>query len=79
MLISQSEKLLTEVQRHYKREFINMGCKFSAIQIRPAANKDEEDSYVFSDKEYTGILTNISETCSGSKSCDNSRTENGYF
>ncbi|MCR4734272.1 MAG: PilZ domain-containing protein [Treponema sp.] len=60
MLIAHSEKLLTEVQRHYKREFLNTNCSFSAIKLNSNAEEDSDDKYIFSNKEYRGILTNIS-------------------
>ena len=59
MLIAHSEKLLTEVQRHYKREFLSSKCSFSAIKLNSEA-ADEENQYIFSEKSYNGELTNIS-------------------
>lgn len=60
MLIAHTEKLLTEVQRHYKREYSNIKCTFSPMQVIRSSNSKEDDSYIISDKTYLGILTNIS-------------------
>ena len=59
MVISHSEQLECQAQRHFKREFFEKECSFKAVKVNPNPKKGEQ-KYSFSDKEYQGKLTNIS-------------------
>ena len=59
MVISHSEQLECQAQRHFKREFLDMECNFKAVKVNPNPQKGEQ-KYSFSDKEYAGKITNIS-------------------
>ena len=59
MVLSHSEQLECQAQRHFKREFLDMECNFKAVRVNPNPQKGEQ-KYSFSDKEYAGKITNIS-------------------
>ena len=59
MVLSHSEQLECQAQRHFKRDFFEAECKFQAVKYNEHPGKGEE-SYTFSDKKYDGKLTNIS-------------------
>ena len=59
MIISHSEQLECQAQRHFKREFFEKECNFKAVKVNQDPQKGEE-KYSFSEKEYQGKLTNIS-------------------
>ena len=59
MVISHSEQLECQAQRHFKREFFDRECTFKAVKANPNPQKGEQ-KYSFSDKEYPGKVTNIS-------------------
>ena len=59
MVLSHSEQLECQAQRHFKRDFFEAQCKFKAVKYLEHPGKGEEQ-YNFSDKEYVGKLTNIS-------------------
>lgn len=59
MVISHSEQLECQAQRHFKRDFFEKECSFKAVKCNEHAKKGEE-TYTFSEKEYSGKLTNIS-------------------
>lgn len=59
MVISHSEQLECQAQRHFKREFFERECSFKAVKVNPNPQKGEQ-KYSFSDKEYPGKITNIS-------------------
>ena len=59
MVLSHSEQLECQAQRHFKRDFFESECKFQAVKYNEHPAKDEE-SYTFSDKQYDGKLSNIS-------------------
>ena len=59
MVLSHSEQLECQAQRHFKREFLEKECAFKAVKANPNPQKGEQ-KYSFSDKEYKGKLTNIS-------------------
>lgn len=59
MIISHSEKLSSNVQRHYKRDYCNMECFFSPIIINNKSNENG-DIYSVSSKKYPGKLSNVS-------------------
>ncbi|MCR4579342.1 MAG: PilZ domain-containing protein [Treponema sp.] len=59
MVISQSEQLDSQAQRHFKREFIEEACSFCSLKF----GEDKHTGqllYIFSDKFYKGKLVNIS-------------------
>ena len=58
MVLSHSEQLECQAQRHFKREFFERQCTFKAVKANIAS--EEEASYTFSDKDYPGKITNIS-------------------
>jgi len=61
MVLSHSEQLECQAQRHFKRDFFEKECNFKAVKYNPKANvKKGEDVYTFSEKEYQGKITNIS-------------------
>ena len=59
MVLSHSEQLECQAQRHFKRDFFEKECHFKAVKCDPKAKK-REDMYSFSEKEYSGKITNIS-------------------
>ena len=60
-VIAFTDKLECQAQRHFKREFLKEKCIFSPVSINPNANqKKNEEKYIFSDKIYTGYISNIS-------------------
>lgn len=59
MVLSHSEQLECQAQRHFKREFFERDCSFKAVKVNESHKKNEE-LYTFSDKEYPGKITNIS-------------------
>ncbi len=59
MVISHSEQLECQAQRHFKRDFFESQCNFKAVKVNENPQKGEE-RYSFSEKEYPGKLTNIS-------------------
>lgn len=59
MIISHSEQLESQAQRHFKREFFERECLFSSVRVNENPQKGEE-KYSVSEKEYEGKITNIS-------------------
>lgn len=59
MVISHSEQLECQAQRHFKREFFEKECTFKAVKVNENPAKGEE-TYSFSEKEYSGKMSNIS-------------------
>lgn len=59
MVLSHSEQLECQAQRHFKRDFFEKECKFKAVKHNENHGKKEE-AFTFSEKEYDGKLTNIS-------------------
>ena len=59
MIISHSEQLECQAQRHYKRDFLDSPCHFQAVKFNAHPQKDEEQ-YSLSEKKYDGKLSNIS-------------------
>ncbi len=59
MVLSHSEQLECQAQRHFKRDFFEKECQFKAVKYNAKAKKNEE-VYTFSEKEYAGKITNIS-------------------
>lgn len=59
MVINHTEDLICQVQRHYKREFLEEKCIFSPIQINKTKTENN-NMFIYSTKEYTGKVTNIS-------------------
>lgn len=59
MVISHSEQLECQAQRHFKRDFFESQCSFKAVKVNENPKKGEE-TYSLSDKSYQGKLTNIS-------------------
>lgn len=59
MIISHSEQLESQAQRHFKREFFEKECLFSSVKQNEKPKKGEEQ-YIVSEKEYAGKITNIS-------------------
>ena len=59
MVLSHSEQLECQAQRHFKREFFERECTFKAVKVNENPAKGEA-TYNFSDKEYPGKITNIS-------------------
>ena len=59
MVLSHSEQLECQAQRHFKREFFERECNFKAVKVNENPKKNET-LYTFSDKEYPGKITNIS-------------------
>ncbi len=61
MVISHSEQLECQAQRHFKREFFEKECFFQAVKYNANANvKKGEEVYSFAENKYNGKLTNIS-------------------
>lgn len=59
MVLSHSEQLECQAQRHFKRDFFEMECAFKAVKYNENAKKNE-NKYSFSEKSYEGKITNIS-------------------
>ena len=59
MVLSHSEQLECQAQRHFKRDFFEKEGSFKAVKYNENAKKGEE-TYTFSDKQYEGKITNIS-------------------
>ena len=59
MVIGHTDQLVSQPQRHSKREFINETCYFSPIRINKNSMKNN-DMFIYSDKSYEGKMTNIS-------------------
>ena len=59
MVLSHSEQLECQAQRHYKRDFFEKECSFKAVKQVQNPQKGE-DKYSISEKEYSGKMTNIS-------------------
>ena len=59
MVLSHSEQLECQAQRHYKRDFFEKECTFQAVKVNENPGKGEE-KYILSDNEYAGKITNIS-------------------
>ncbi len=58
MIISHTDQIECQSQRHYRREFFEEICLFSPIKVDNTKKDDEK--YVESPKKYKGKLTNIS-------------------
>lgn len=59
MILSHSEQLESQAQRHFKREFFEKECLFASVRVNETAKKGEE-KFIISDKEYEGKISNIS-------------------
>ena len=59
MIIGHTDQLISQPQRHSKREFVNEACSFSPIRINKN-NIKNNDMFIYSDKNYDGKMTNIS-------------------
>ena len=59
MVLSHSEQLECQAQRHYKRDFFEKECHFKSVKHIDKPQKGESE-YTFSEKSYQGKLTNIS-------------------
>lgn len=59
MVIGHTDDLICQVQRHYKREFLEEKCLFSPIQINKTKTENN-NMFIYSTKEYSGKVTNIS-------------------
>ena len=59
LYLTHSEQLISQAQRHFKRDFTDTECAFYPLQINKSAKTDEE-KYIFSDKKYEGKMSNIS-------------------
>ncbi len=59
MVLSHSEQLECQAQRHFKREFFEKECNFKAVKYNENIQKGEA-IYTFAEKQYAGKLTNIS-------------------
>ena len=59
MILSHSEQLECQAQRHFKREFFEKECTFKAVKVNPNPQKGQQ-KYSFSEKEYLGKMSNIS-------------------
>lgn len=57
MNVGHTDKLVSQSQRHFKREFIDSECTFSSISVNKTENGEE---YIFSQKSYEGKLSNVS-------------------
>lgn len=59
VIVSHSEQLESQAQRHFKREFTEELCTFCSLRF----SKDKQTNklmYIYSDKNYKGKLSNIS-------------------
>ena len=59
MIISHTDQLISQPQRHSKREFVEEACTFSPIRINKNSIRNN-DMFIYSDKNYDGKMTNIS-------------------
>ena len=59
MVIGHTDQLVSQSQRHSKREFINEKCFFSPIRLNKN-DSNNKDMFIYSDKSYEGKMTNIS-------------------
>lgn len=59
MVVSHTEDLICQVQRHYKREYLEETCMFSPVQINKTKTENN-NMFIYSTKEYKGKVTNIS-------------------
>lgn len=60
-VIAYTDKLECQAQRHFKREFMEEKCIFSSVTpVKNANIKKGEEPYKYSDKMYTGKISNIS-------------------
>lgn len=59
MYLTHTEQLISQAQRHFKRDFTDVPCEFYPLIVNKSATKEEE-KYIFSDKKYTGKMSNIS-------------------
>lgn len=59
MHIAHSEQLITEAQRHFRREMFDETCFFYPVKALIGDN-DLEPTFVISEKKYEGRLSNIS-------------------
>ena len=59
MIISHTDQLISQPQRHSKREFVEEKCYFSPIRINKNSIRNN-DMFIYSDKNYEGKMTNIS-------------------
>ncbi len=59
MIISHTDQLESQAQRHFKREFFEMQCNFASVKENPDSKKSES-KYIVSETEYEGKLSNIS-------------------
>ena len=59
MVLSHTQKLDVQMQRHYHRETFDAFCSFSPVHVT-ASNKNDNTTFTISDKEYDGRITNIS-------------------
>jgi hypothetical protein len=59
VIVSHSEQLESQAQRHFKREFTEELCTFCSLRF----SKDKQTNkllYIYSDKNYKGKISNIS-------------------
>lgn len=56
MIISHCDKLILQVQRHSRREYVNKKCLFSPVKLI----NDVKEQYFISKQSYEGNLSNIS-------------------
>ena len=59
MVLSHSEQLECQAQRHFKRDFFEKECSFKAVKVVETPKKGESQ-FSFMEKEYPGKITNIS-------------------
>lgn len=59
MYLTHTDHLISQAQRHFKRDFIDVQCDFYPLTVNKSAQKEEE-KYIFSEKKYSGKMTNIS-------------------
>lgn len=58
MVVGHTDKLISQVQRHFKRDYFERECSFSPIKIYKNTNGD--DTIYYSQKQYPGKVTNLS-------------------
>ena len=59
MVLSHTQKLEVQMQRHYHRETFDASCSFSPVHVT-VSGKNDNTTFTISDKEYDGRITNIS-------------------
>ncbi|MBR1640531.1 MAG: PilZ domain-containing protein [Treponema sp.] len=59
MIVSHSEQLESQAQRHFKREFTEESCTFCSLRFAED-KKSGQLNYIYSNKLYKGKLANIS-------------------